>query len=306
MDEKAFVLQLRRFRWHILSAALAVFALVVLYAAAFIEHGKAQVGFRVQGVALVKSNESKFVYENLFAFTDQFEKQRMLIHSDEMIDHLVHAFRLYEHYNIDPNAPYAAERISRAVTNRLSVEKKVMDVIVVSYTDRDSRLAVDVLNEMMQTLEALNRRDVNAQLRTNAEIQEAARRELEVTLNNTQSQLRGDFERLNELYERPVTSDSKSQMLGLQLDIARQAAYIGELETNLGFAASKLEAAKASIESDKRPILQVLSKALPIEDTKTTIALGVGFAAAFSIVVLLTTLLYYRDQYEWILKTLFS
>jgi hypothetical protein len=306
MDDKTFVLLIRKYRFVMLAFALAAFAVGYLTVLFSVEHGTAQVGFKVSGMPLIRTADNTAVYQSLFNGAEQYERQRLMIMSDDMVSYLVKRFNLYKYYNTDPDGEYSYERITRQVTNRITVDKKVSDMIVVTYVDRDSRMAANILNAMMERLENLNREEAVEVIRANAEVYDRTRNDLAMTFDAKQTLLKNGLEELNRLYSMPQTPEVRRDLFNLQLSLYRQTADLAQVKNQMVGASAKYELSEASIEKEHRPIIHVFSKPIPSDGRKWMVTFGAGTTAAIAIVFVLLALLYYRERYEWVVRTILS
>ena len=77
--------------------------------------------------------------------------------SDRMTEYLEKKFSLFKHYKIPPDAPYAYERLSRALTNVILVKKSPFDNVVISVQDNNRDFAASLANEIALACNVLAR-----------------------------------------------------------------------------------------------------------------------------------------------------
>ena len=303
-DDLRLLLTVRRHRLRLAAVVLAVFLLAPFYYVWNFELGKAQVAFAVSGHALIKSVDNETVYQNLLAGVEQFERQRLLIFSDAMVSHLIKKFNLYDYYGIDHDDPYAYERVSRAVTERLQVDKKAMDVIGVTYRDRDGRMAVNILNELVAKLESINREEVEQTLERNLQVHEAARNDLAKSLRDKQLAVEEGMVSLSRLHTDATSPDQQTQLFKQEMSLYRQVAELDRLKSLATTNATQYRQAAASLDMDARPLVHVISRAVSAETKTYLVAFGIAVGASIAACIVLLLGIFYYNRYRWIVKTL--
>jgi hypothetical protein len=302
MDDRTFVLgikkQLRRI-FVLVSVTFAVAALLTFLS----NNGRATMRVKLLGSPVVRSQDNAAIYQNLFQSAELLEKQSVMIFSDEMVSHLVRKFNLYRYYGIDRNSEYASETIFRIITDRLTVEKKVMDILSISYKDKDRRMAVTILNELVAKLEEMNRNDIREHLRLNAEIYDASRQDLRESLEKAESRIKDKLNLLSQLEKSNAPLDEKTNA---QVALFTLTSNLGKIKSDYYTANTNYLLTLSTIERDQRPIVHVVSKAMPEPSDIYYVSTGVGLV--FAVIVLLISLafIYYSEQYKWIYEILFS
>ncbi len=78
-----------------------------------------------------------------------------LAESNELVDHLVDSFNLYEHYDIDPTEARAGLSVAREFLGLYEVTKTSRDAIVISVEDKDPRLAAQLARAAREEVDRL-------------------------------------------------------------------------------------------------------------------------------------------------------
>jgi hypothetical protein len=294
MNHRDFLLKLRRNRIALAIIAVAAFAAGAAFNYWGMEHGKASIAFKIYGSPVVYSTDNDAVYQNMLRSSETYEKQRLMIFSDEMLEYLIEEFDLYTYYKVDRNARHAFAKIRRKVSERIKYDKMVMDVIVLSYIDRDGEVSVNVLNALVEKLDQMNRAELNSILETNAIVHERA-------INGFKS-----LSRFSELESNPHRSAEQSrEMLGLQAAAYEQSGRVANLTTQLQQTEESRERIITETKHRLRPIVNVVSRPAP-ESISLMEILGFGVVALVVALLGVILWLYYGEQYAWELKTLFG
>jgi hypothetical protein len=307
MQNREFLLYLRRRRPWFLSFAAIVFIATLSYMHFINEHGYAEVSFQLQGAPFVLSTETEDVYRDLFQSEAVVTKQRILVFSDEMLMYLIGKFNLYKHYHIDPSSENAYERVTRAINSRLFFDYKMMRMFTLSYRDRDKDLAAKILNGVVEKLNLMNQSEVDEIMRANVDIYSSLTDDLLAALEK--KKLTND-EYIN-MYGQLHTRNENSQELAIKILqterlLDQQASEIWNLKRRLKSTDVKHQVNEKNINSIKSPIINVLMRPIPRDMEIWYQSLLIAIAASCMALALAAGILYYYNYYSWEFSTLFG
>ncbi len=81
-----------------------------------------------------------------------------LNYSSELIGHLIKKFNLYQHYKIDTAGEYHYEKTYAMLSDNITVNKTAYNAIKITVHDRDSHIAAEIANEIVNKIDELNKK----------------------------------------------------------------------------------------------------------------------------------------------------
>ncbi|MCB0546279.1 MAG: hypothetical protein KDD19_01765 [Phaeodactylibacter sp.] len=88
---------------------------------------------------------------------NDIDRLMTIAESSELINFLVDSFKLYEHYDIDPDQPKAAFKVQEKFLSLYEVQKTKRDAIELSVEDKDKELAARIANAAREKIDELAR-----------------------------------------------------------------------------------------------------------------------------------------------------
>ena len=89
---------------------------------------------------------------------NDIDRLMTIAESTELVNYLVDSFKLYDHYDINPDLPRAAFKVQEKFMGLYSVEKTKRDAIELSVEDKDKELAARIANAAREKIDEIARR----------------------------------------------------------------------------------------------------------------------------------------------------
>ena len=113
---------------------------------------------RTNSIAKILLNEQNY-NERLdikaYAIDDETEQMMQILKSRSIQDSIIQKYSLYEYYDIIPDSKHAQDKIYKAVTNNIMIERTRYGAISISVTDWDPQRASDMTNEIVRLLDVV-------------------------------------------------------------------------------------------------------------------------------------------------------
>jgi Uncharacterized protein involved in exopolysaccharide biosynthesis len=90
---------------------------------------------------------------DMFGGENELDRVYVIANSANVVSYLIGKFKMAEHYHIDTNAPKASEKIYKRFAKNYSVSRSGYKHIEINFTDEDSELAYQVVNEAMNRID---------------------------------------------------------------------------------------------------------------------------------------------------------
>ncbi len=167
--------------------------------------------------------------------------------SGELINFMVDSFKLYEHYEIDPEAPKAGFKVREKFRSRYEVEKTKRDAIELTLEDRDPELAALMANTARRKIGELA-------LKLIREGQEKTIRSYESNIANKEQLLHTLSDSLINLRRRYGIYSLEGQSESLTMQVAesesqliRERSRLSALESTPGIPRDTIRLIKAAV-----------------------------------------------------------
>lgn len=214
--------------------------------------------------------------------TDQFNRIYQVVYSNQMYDHLIRTFRLFEHYRVDSTAPSAYARVVDRLSTSVELKKTPYNAAVITVHDHDRETAVAMTNEIAVYTDTLNAQWLKRIQEKRIAVYQSTLDELDQRINGYQLKADGLLNRLS--------ADSKD--VNVHDDLRRTVnALTATLET-FRIESRQLEFALQTLQKRNYPTVWQQERALPERASLLLPSLvwGSGVALLF---VLLTILFHY-------------
>lgn len=98
--------------------------------------------------------------KDVLEFGEELEAERLLqiLNSDEMQNHIIQEFDLFEHYEINPNAEYSNTWMNLAFSEHVSFKRTELMSIKLEVLDKDPQLAAAICNKMVDLIDVVVKR----------------------------------------------------------------------------------------------------------------------------------------------------
>ncbi|MBK8363911.1 MAG: hypothetical protein IPL24_09565 [Bacteroidetes bacterium] len=175
---------------------------------------------------LSSSNVDLKVVDNLTP-SDNFNRIFQQVISTQIQNHLIKKFNLTKHYGVDSTKEFYLQRTGNILKSNISVKKNTFNTILVTVNDEHRYLAAEMVNEIMNYIDEINREYYARTIQQKLKISEAFLTEIKKD-NNAKSRsidsLLAEMHHLTTQGSRPTTS----------------AIYMLQLEQNLGSLINEL------------------------------------------------------------------
>ena len=151
------ILEIRRRLLWIIPGCLLAFALSYWYSARFFLFESRVFVDVSPAPVFLNPQEANRQPVDIFRNSEYVMRVIQFTRSDRMTEYLEKKFSLFKHYKIPPDAPYAYERLSRALTNVILVKKSPFDNVVISVQDNNRDFAASLANEIALACNVLAR-----------------------------------------------------------------------------------------------------------------------------------------------------
>lgn len=175
---------------------------------------------------LSSSNVDLKLVDNLTP-TDNFNRIFQQVISTSVQNHLIKKFDLTKHYGVDSTKEFYLQQTGNILKSKISVKKNTYNTILVTVNDEHRYLAADMVNEIMEYLDDINREYYAKNVERKLKISEAFLKEIK---RDNDSKSRSIDSLLAEMH-RLTTDAAKSTTSAiymLQLE-QKLAGLIGDL-----------------------------------------------------------------------------
>lgn len=128
--------------------------------------------------------------------SDQFNRVLQVVNSNQMFDHLIRKFHLYQHYGIDSTSEFRDEQAISILRSRLDVKKTPYNTAVISVSDPYRYFAYEIANEMALYADTLNRKLLVKLQQKRVQVYERIYRQLNQSVTEKQVSLEKLIQRL--------------------------------------------------------------------------------------------------------------
>ena len=182
-----------------------------------------------------------------FGTTEDIDRVLTFANSNQLVDHLIDSFQLFDHYEIDPNQPKAHFKLRKIFLKHYEVIKNKFNAVDLSFEDKDREFAAQVANAARDQIDALSQRLTRENLQQQSQIVRNTinekNREL-TTLNDSLLRLRQQYGIFNTLSQSEALTSERTSASSL---LAKEQARVKLLESNPDIAPDTLMLAKAAV-----------------------------------------------------------
>lgn len=187
-----------------------------------------------------------------FGNEDDIDRLLTIAESNELVDHLVDSFQLFDHYQINPTNAKAQYRVRRKFRSRLEIIKTKRDALEFSFEDTDPELAAAVVNGARLEIDRIARALIKeGQYQTLVSLQEGVRvKEKQLTiLGDSLAQLRQRYQ----IYNTKTQSEAlTTQFSETASSYVRQEAKLQAMEENRSIPRDTVAFVQAEVQGLKR------------------------------------------------------
>lgn len=295
MDTYQLLLLIRKFRW----LYLITFSLTSIIG-----------GYLMIPKVLTYTGESTFymanesmIDPNLFsrqAIQDPLqvsvsqERIIQLAYSASMMDHLIHKFKLYEHYNIDTNDIYHYEMAINKLSDNMKIDKISTDISRIEVTDRNNEIAAAIANAIVYKLDELNKKYLIDKLQSNLSFYEA--------YINESSKISYDQNKTLDSYMQLFMDNNKKNkerdLPELEFSIYNAIINIREVTGKIIMAKNLYMNALNLTQSKNLPTIVIIKRAIPDFKSKRPVLLLISVLAGFLCCLAVLVISYIISSYK--------
>jgi capsular polysaccharide biosynthesis protein len=89
-----------------------------------------------------------------FGDEDQLERILQVLHSDNIRDHVIDAYNLMEHYEIDPESAFPLTKLFGEYSSNIKFKRTEFNSIVIEVMDKDPQMAADIANDIASQIDS--------------------------------------------------------------------------------------------------------------------------------------------------------
>jgi uncharacterized protein involved in exopolysaccharide biosynthesis len=89
-----------------------------------------------------------------FGDEDQLERILQVLHSDNIRDHVIDAYNLMEHYEIDPDGAFPLTKLFGEYSSNIKFKRTEFNSIVIEVMDKDPQMAADIANDIASQIDS--------------------------------------------------------------------------------------------------------------------------------------------------------
>lgn len=89
-----------------------------------------------------------------FGDEDQLERILQVLHSDNIRDHVIDAYNLMEHYEIDPEGAFPLTKLFGEYSSNIKYKRTEFNSIVIEVMDKDPQMAADIANDIASQIDS--------------------------------------------------------------------------------------------------------------------------------------------------------
>jgi uncharacterized protein involved in exopolysaccharide biosynthesis len=89
-----------------------------------------------------------------FGDEDQLERILQVLHSDNIRDHVIDAYNLMEHYEIDPEGAFPLTKLFGEYSSNIKFKRTEFNSIVIEVMDKDPQMAADIANDIASQIDS--------------------------------------------------------------------------------------------------------------------------------------------------------
>lgn len=231
------------------------------------------------------------------------ERIVQLAYSNDMMNHLIQQFDLYEHYGMDTTFKFFHQLTVKRLTRRIQIKKLSGDISSITVIDRNNEIAAAMANSIVLKLDQLNKTYLVNKLQSNLSFYDAFLKDSERTAALQNKHLQDYIRVLSELR---VSSKSNASLPNVEFSIYEAASEIKEITTQLLKAKNLYTNTLNSVQSKNLPSLVIIRSAMPDFKSKQYFLIGYCFLAGVFCVTIYLLTLYFMHSYRSDLKILFS
>ncbi|MFM2134990.1 MAG: hypothetical protein RL021_390 [Bacteroidota bacterium] len=276
---------LRYRKTHLLLLLLVFTASLLTFRFVLLEYSAATTVVVIDGLR----NENKSAERNAPDFllsTDQFNRIYQVVYSNEMYDHLIRNFSLFDHYHIDSTQPSAYAGAVDRLSASVNIKKTPYNAAVITVHDQDRETAVAMANEIALYADTLN---ATWLLR----IQEKRRAVYQSTLDELEQRISGYQLKVDELLTR-LSGNSKDEKVNG--DLRRTVnALTATLET-FRIESRQLVFALQTLQKRNYPTVWQQERALP--ERASLLLPSLIWSAGIAMLFIILTILFHYFRLE--------
>jgi uncharacterized protein involved in exopolysaccharide biosynthesis len=180
--------------------------------------------------------------------------------SNDLVDHLIDSFNLYEHYDINPDRPRSKYNIRRHFAKLYDVTKTKRDAIELSMEDTDKELAAKIANAARKGIDQIAQSLIKESQLEELKIYEADIKTKEsqlAVLSDSLIRLRGQYGVYNSIVQ---TESLTAQFSQAESKLIRSEARLEALESTTGVNRDTIRYLKAAVKGMKQEVEKLNDK----------------------------------------------
>jgi hypothetical protein len=226
-----------------------------------------------------------------------YERSLGFIYSERMMNHLISAFDLYQHYGIDTTKPYYRERTIGILTSRTELYKINAELNQVSVYDRNNEIAAAMANAIVRYIDTMNKDYIRQAMKRDLELYRnyiaQASKESDIRLQKLDSALAVLLRTTNGARTGRVT-DFEATTAAEEIRVS--ASAIRSLHESYTAALSVYTSAMGNYKGLMNGSVIQVRRATPDFSSRKWVLLFYSCGASFAAILSLLTLLYLFDN----------
>ena len=89
-----------------------------------------------------------------FGEEEQLERILQVLHSDDIRDHVIEAYNLMDHYEIDPEGPFPRTKLYGEYSSNIKFKRTEYNSILIEVMDKDPQMAADIANDIAAQIDS--------------------------------------------------------------------------------------------------------------------------------------------------------
>jgi uncharacterized protein involved in exopolysaccharide biosynthesis len=170
----------------------------------------------------------------MYYFGNAYDIDRILSigASAELIEHMIDEFGLYDHYEIDPEKPKAADKAKKRFSKHYTIQKTKLDAVEITFEDTSPELAAQIANRAREVIDSLSIRMIKSRqydVIKSFEMSIDTREALLQNLRDSLIELRGFYNIYNSEIQGEILSTS---LMSTENALNKEKEMLAELENS--------------------------------------------------------------------------
>lgn len=184
MTSEQMIIEIRKQKWRFTISTILIFTFTLMFQNRLLESYTSTTSFIVNETEVAYMNApGQIISTPIDNNNSSVNRLFQFAYSNEMVNHLIKKFHLFDYYQISPGEQFAYEKLVTRLTNHIKLSRADLSIIKVSVSDHDRYQAAAIANEVVATLNAINERYLKTQLKNRITIYESLYTEIKKDLD---------------------------------------------------------------------------------------------------------------------------